>query len=150
MHQFLIRRLIQSAILLWLLMTFTFFLTRAAPGGPETAFLESPKISKDEIARMRTKFGLDDPPQVAYVKWLESALTLDFGRSYYYLRPPLDVIKERIWPTVQLGLVAYLIALAGIPLGVVAAFHRGRPADVSIRVFTVLWDSMPSWWTALV
>src|SRR5207253_2096249 len=150
MHEFLVRRLIQSALLLWLLMTFTFFLTRATPGGPEAAFLESPKISHDEIARMRARFGLDDPAPVAYVKWLGSALTFDFGRSYYYLRPPLDVIKDRIWPTMQLGLMAYVIAILGIPLGVTAAFHRGKLPDILIRVFTVLWDSMPTWWTALV
>jgi peptide/nickel transport system permease protein len=150
MREFLVRRLIQSALLLWLLMTFTFFLTRATPGGPEAAFLESPRISHEEIARMRERFGLNDPAPVAYVKWLSSALTLDFGRSYYYLRPPLDIIKERIWPTVQLGLVAYLFAFIGIPLGVTAAFHRGKFPDIAIRVFTVLWSSMPTWWTALV
>ncbi len=150
MHQFLIRRLIQSALLLWLLMTFTFFLTRATPGGPEAAFLENPKIGPEEIARIRERFGLNDPAPVAYMKWLGSAITLDFGRSYYYLRPPLDIIQERIWPTVQLGLTAYVFAFLGIPLGVIAAFHRGKLPDVIIRVFTVLWDSMPSWWTALV
>jgi peptide/nickel transport system permease protein len=62
----------------------------------------------------------------------------------------MDVIKERIWPTVQLGLLAYLFAIIGIPLGVTAAFHRGKLPDIGIRVFTVLWDSMPTWWTALV
>jgi peptide/nickel transport system permease protein len=149
MHQFLIRRLIQSALLLWLLMTFTFFLTRATPGGPEAAFLENPKLTAEDIARMRTRFGLDDPAPVAYVKWLSSAITLDFGRSYYYLRPPFDVIKERIGPTVQLALTAYVFAFLGIPLGVIAAFNRGRPKDIIIRVSTVLWDSLPSWWTAL-
>jgi len=150
MHKFLIRRLIQSALLLWLLMTFTFFLTRATPGGPEAALAEAPKYTAEEKARIKARFGLDDPAPVAYVKWISSAITLDFGRSYYYLRPPFDIIKERIWPTVQLGLVAYLFAFIGIPLGVIAAFNRGRLPDVGIRTFTVLWDSMPTWWTALV
>jgi peptide/nickel transport system permease protein len=149
MNQFLVRRLIQSALLLWLLMTFTFFLTRATPGGPEAAFLENPKLTPEDIARMRTRFGLDDPAPVAYVKWLSSAMTLDFGRSYYYLRPPFDVIKERIGPTVQLALTAYCFAFLGIPLGIIAAFNRGNAKDVGIRVFTVVWDSLPSWWTAL-
>jgi peptide/nickel transport system permease protein len=150
MHEFLIRRLIQSVLLLWLLMTFTFFLTRATPGGPESAFLESPRITQDDIARLREKFGLNDPAPIAYLKWISSAITLDFGRSYYFLRSPTEVIKERIWPTVQLGLVAYVFAILGIPLGVAAAFHRGKLPDIVIRVFTVLWDSMPTWWTALV
>ncbi len=150
MHQFHIRRLIQSALLLWLLMTFTFALTRLTPGGPEAAFLENPKITQEDIARMRARFGLDDPMPLAYAKWLTSAVTLDFGRSYFYLRPPLDVMKDRVWPTVQLGLLAYCFAVLGIPLGIVAAFHRGRPPDVIIRIFTVLWDAVPTWWMALV
>ncbi len=150
MRQFLIRRLIQSVLLLWALMTFTFFLTRFTPGGPEAAFLDNPKLTQQDIERMRTRFGLNDPPLVAYGKWLTGALTLDFGRSYAYLRPPLEVISERIGPTMQLAIIAYCIALLGIPLGVLAAFHRGRMPDMVIRVFTVMGDAVPHWWMAIV
>lgn len=150
MQRFLIRRLIESALILWLLMTFTFALTRLTPGGPEAALLEQPNIEQADIERLRERFGLNDPLPVAYMKWLRSAVRLDFGRSYHYLRPPLDVMKERLWPTVQLGLVAYAIALLGIPLGVCAALYRGRPPDIAIRVFTVAGDAMPNWWMALV
>jgi peptide/nickel transport system permease protein len=150
MRQFLIRRLIQSVLLLWALMTFTFFLTRVTPGGPDSALLDNPKLSPQDIERIRERFGLNDPPIVAYGKWLTGALTLDFGRSYQYLRPPLDVMRERLWPTVQLSVLAYLIALLGIPLGVIAAYHRARPPDMAIRVFTVIGDSVPNWWMALV
>jgi peptide/nickel transport system permease protein len=84
------------------------------------------------------------------MKWLERAIILDFGRSYHYLRPPLAVMGERLWPTVQLGLLAYAIALTGIPLGVIAATRRQRWPDISIRVFTVAADATPHWWLALV
>lgn len=150
MRQFLVRRLIQSALLLWLLMSFTFVLTRLTPGGPEGALLEQPNIDQADIERMRERFGLNDPLPVAYAKWVTSAIRLDFGRSYHYLRPPMEVIKERIWPTVQLGAFAYLIALLGIPLGVVAAMNRARLPDMAIRVFTVIGDAAPNWWMALV
>jgi peptide/nickel transport system permease protein len=150
MHQFLVRRLIQSVLLLWALMTFTFFLTRLTPGGPEATFLDNPKLTPADIERMRVRFGLNDPPLVAYGKWMSGALTLDFGRSYAYLRPPLDVIGERIGPTMQLSAIAYCIALMGIPLGVIAAFHRGRVLDVLIRIFTVVGGAVPHWWMALV
>ncbi len=150
MRQFLIRRFIQSVLLLWALMTFTFFLTRFTPGGPEATFLDNPKLTPQDIERMRARFGLNDPPLVAYGKWLTGALTLDFGRSYAYLRPPLEVIGERIGPTIQLALIAYCIAFLGIPLGVLAAFHRGRLPDIGIRIFTVVGDAVPHWWMALV
>jgi peptide/nickel transport system permease protein len=150
MRQFLIRRLIQSALLLWVLMSFTFLLVRLTPGGPEAAFLEQPNIDKAEIERMRERFGLNDPLPVAYAKWLTSAMRFDFGRSYFYLRPPTEVIQQRLWPSIQLGAAAYFIALLGIPLGVYAALHRGKLPDVLVRVFTVLGDATPTWWTALV
>ena len=150
MRTFLIRRLVQSALLLLVLMSFTFVLTRLTPGGPEAAFLEAPNVEKADIERMRERFGLNDPLPVAYVKWISNAMRGDFGRSYHYLRPPFDVIKERIWPTVQLALVAFGIGLIGILLGVVAAYNRAKPPDFIIRVFTVIGDATPNWWMALV
>ena len=150
MRDFVIRRLIQSALLLWLIMTLTFVLVRLTPGGPEAAFLNQEGMEKADIERMRERFGLNDPLHVAYVKWVGNAIRLDFGRSYHYARPPLDVIRERLWPTIQLGGVAWLIGMIGIPLGAVAAFHRGRLPDVVIRVGTVIGDATPNWWMALV
>ncbi|MGH2472502.1 MAG: ABC transporter permease [Candidatus Limnocylindria bacterium] len=150
MRTFLIRRLIQSAILLLVLMSFTFVLTRLTPGGPEAALLEAPNVEKADIERMRERFGLNDPLPIAYAKWIGNAIRGDFGRSYHYLRPPFDVIRERIWPTVQLALVAYIVGLVGIVLGVVAAYNRAKPPDFIIRVFTVVGDATPNWWMALV
>jgi peptide/nickel transport system permease protein len=150
MHRFLIRRLIQSALLLWILMTFTFALTRLTPGGPDAALAEIPKIEKVDLERLRERLGLNDPLPVAYAKWVSGAIRGDFGRSYSYLRPPLEVMAERLWPTVQLGLMAYLISLIGIPLGVMAALKHRKAPDMFIRIFTVFGDAVPHWWIALV
>lgn len=150
MQGFLARRLLQSAVLLWLLMSFTFGLVRLTPGGPEAALLDQPNLEQADIERLRERFGLNDPLPVAYAKWLRNAITLDFGRSYHYQRPPLDLMRERLGPTLQLGAVAYAIALLGILLGICAAYNRGRIADMLIRVFTVAGDAIPNWWMALV
>jgi peptide/nickel transport system permease protein len=150
MRSFFVRRLIQSALLLWALMTFTFVLVRLTPGGPEAALLEQPNLEQADIERIRERFGLNDSLPVAYGKWLANVLRLDFGRSYHYLRPPWQIIQERLWPSVQLGGMALAIALLGIPLGLYAALQRGRPPDLSVRVFTVLGDAMPNWWLGLV
>ena len=150
MRRFLIRRLLQSALLLWALVSLTFVLVRLTPGGPEAALLEQPNLQAGEIERLRERFGLNDPLPVAYGKWLSSALRLDFGRSYHYLRPPTEVIGERLGPTLQLGAVAYAVALLGIPLGLYAGLRRGRAPDLLVRFFTVLGDATPNWWLALV
>ena len=150
MRRFLIRRLAQSGLLLWLLMSASFVLLRLTPGGPEAALLEQPNLEPADIERMRERFGLNDPLPLAYGKWLFSVAQLDFGRSYHYLRPPLDLIGERLGPTVLLGAAAYLVAALGIPLGARAALRHGRPSDLLIRFGTVVGDAVPSWWLALV
>jgi peptide/nickel transport system permease protein len=149
-RNFLLRRLIQSALLLWVLMTFTFVLVRLTPGGPEAALLEQPNLEAGDIERLRERFGLNDPLPVAYGKWLASVARLDFGRSYHYLRPPLEIIGERLAPTAQLAALAALLGLAGIPIGVYAALHRGRAPDQATRVLTLLGDALPNWWLGLV
>ena len=74
MHEFLIRRLIQSALLLWVLMTFTFVLTRVTPGGPDAAFAENPRITKADLERIREQMGLNDPLPIAYAKWIRGVV----------------------------------------------------------------------------
>jgi peptide/nickel transport system permease protein len=136
--------------LLWVLLTFTFWLVRITPGGPEAALLEQPNLEPGDIERLRERLGLNDPLPLAYAKWLGSAVRLDFGRSYHYLRPPFEVMQERLGPTIQLAGLAALLGLAGIPLGTYAALHRGRAPDLVVRVLTVVGDALPNWWLGLV
>jgi peptide/nickel transport system permease protein len=131
-------------------MTFTFALTRLTPGGPDAVFAENPRIDKADLERIRERLGLNDPLPVAYAKWVSGVIRLDFGRSYAYLRPPFEVIAERLGPTVQLGAMAFMIALLGIPLGVAAALNHRKAPDAVIRVLTVLGDAAPNWWVALM
>jgi peptide/nickel transport system permease protein len=59
------------------------------------------------------------------------------------------VIAERAWPTFQLGALSYLISLIGIPVGIYAAFHRGKLGDNIVRVLTVVGNAVPTWWLGL-
>lgn len=150
MGRFLIRRIFQSALLLWAIMTATFLLIHLTPGGPEAALTENPRATQATIDRLRAQFGLDKPLHVQYLQWLRGAATLDFGRSYSYAaRPVIDVIAERAGPTLQLGLLSYGIALVGIPIGIIAGMRRGTMIDGSIRVLTVVGNAVPVWWLGL-
>ena len=149
MGRFVARRLIQSAVLLFVVMTASFFLIHATPGGPETALFSDPRVTPEAMNRMRERFGLNDPLPVQYGKWLMNMLVLDFGRSYSYQLPVVSVIGERIWPTFQLGLTSYLVGMLGIPLGIYAATHRGSLGDNAVRLFTVLGTCVPTWWLGL-
>ncbi len=150
MGRFLVRRLVQSALLLLAVTSALFFLLRLTPGGPEAAFAENPRVGAEELARIRERFGLNEPLPVQYGKWLGNVARLDFGRSYTYARPATEIVGERLGPTVQLGLLSYLIGLLGVPLGVYAAVRRGRAGDMAVRVFTTIGHSLPAWWFGLM
>ena len=149
MARFVARRLVQSALLLLVVLTGVFFLVHLTPGGPEAALVQDPRVGPEEIARLRQRFGLDQPLLVQYLRWLSSAAQLDFGRSYFYSRPTVEVIAERLGPTLQLGLMSYLVALVGVPLGALAGLHRGQTGDVVVRLLATVGTAVPTWWLGL-
>lgn len=149
MGRFVARRLIQSAVLIFAIMTLLFVLVRMVPGGPEAALMQNPRATAETIQRMRQRWGLDDPLPIQYVKWLRSIVELDLGRSYAYQQPVTSLIAERAWPTFQLNVYSLLFAALGVPLGVYAARNRGRMPDVAIRFLTVIGTSVPTWWLGL-
>ena len=149
MTQFVVRRLMQSLFLLVVILAGVFFLVHLTPGGPEAALVANPRIGPDEVQRLRERFGLDQPLVMQYLRWVSNGLRLDFGRSYFYSRPATEVILERLGPTVQLGLLSYVVALLGVPLGMLAALNAGKPQDTIVRLFSTLGTAVPTWWLGL-
>jgi peptide/nickel transport system permease protein len=147
--RFVVRRLLQSALLLLAVMTVSFFLVHAAPGGPEAALTANPRVSRETLDRLRERFGLNDPLPVQYAKWLRNVAVLDFGRSYAYQLPVVDVVAQRAWPTFQLGVLSYAVGLLGVPLGVYAARHHAGLGDNLVRLLSVLGSAVPTWWLGL-
>src|SRR4029450_6736558 len=149
MTRFLVRRSLQSLVLLFVVTSLAFFLAHLTPGGPEAALIQNPRIGADEIQRMRERFGLDQPLAIQYVRWLTSAAQLDFGRSYFYSRPATEVVAERLGPTIQLGVMSYIVALMGVPLGILAGLNRGKVTDSAVRLIATVGHSVPTWWLGL-
>jgi peptide/nickel transport system permease protein len=149
MARFIARRLVQSLILLVIVMSGVFFLVHLTPGGPEAALTQNPRIGADEVQRLRERFGLDEPIAVQYLHWLANTARLDFGRSYFYERPAVEVVGERLGPTIQLGLLSYAVAMLGIPLGVMAALRRGQATDTLVRLLVTIGSAVPTWWLGL-
>jgi peptide/nickel transport system permease protein len=102
---------------------------RALPGGPEAATL-GPRASPEQLAAVRNRLGLDEPLWVQYGLYMRRLLTGDFGTSIQTGRPVLDEFLLRFPATVELTVLAMLIAIAaGIPVGYFAARRRGRLLD---------------------
>src|SRR5438067_110830 len=114
MGRYLIRRLLQSVFILLGVSILSYGLMRMAPGGL-VAMYANPRIPQATIQRLEDQFGLNDPVPVQYVKWLTSALRLDFGISFIDQRPVVDKIVERLPASFELSLAALLLGLFGIP-----------------------------------
>ena len=150
MTTLLVRRLAASLLLLYLVLTVTFFLIHLAPGEP-VAMLGEPG-NRQMAERARAVYGLDRPLGVQYLAWLRAVvIDLDWGTSFTYGRPVTRVIADALPPTLLLGGAALLVQYAvGLPLGVAAARRHGRAADDWIRVGSLLLYSMPVFWLGLM
>jgi peptide/nickel transport system permease protein len=131
-------------------MSLSWLLITLAPGGPDRVLAENPDLKAEQRAAIRQSYGLDKPLYEQYVIWMGRIFTFNLGNSYFVPIPAVDVIGQRLGPTIQLGFVSYLIGMLGIPIGLYAAKHRGKLSDNVIRVLTVIGNAMPAWWLALM
>ena len=124
MIRFILRRLVVSIPVIFLVATTTFFIMRLAPGGP---FLSERAIPPEIQANLQAKYGLDQPLWIQYWRYLGNVVSLDLGPSYKYPERTVNqIIAEGFPVSLQLGLAALCFALlVGIPGGVLAAaYHR--------------------------
>jgi len=113
--------------------------------------MAGPEASPQQVAAVRTQFGLDRPLAVQYGEWVWNSLHLNFGRSFYFREDVSKLIADRFPVTMMLGLVALGIALlVGIPLGVVAALNRDTWIDRVAMLVCVVGQAMPSFWFSLM
>lgn len=141
---YIIKRVFLAILTVWVVITVTFFVMHAVPGGP---FLSEKAISASAQKALEAKYGLDKPLLEQYGTYLTDIVTkFDFGPSLKQRgRTVLQVITDGMKVSVQLGLIASAIALVvGIILGSFAALKRNTFFDRAIMVLTTAFVSMPS------
>lgn len=141
---YILKRIGLAILTVWVVITVTFFVMHAVPGGP---FAGEKAVSPAAQAALEAKYGLDKPLMEQYGTYLKDAVTkFDFGPSLKLRgRQVVDVISDGLRVSVKLGLVAAAFALAfGIVLGAVAALMRNKFIDKFIMVLTTAFVSMPS------
>ena len=141
---YILKRLLLALLTVWVVITVTFFVMRAVPGGP---FLGEKAISPAAEAALKAKYGLDKPLMEQYFTYLKDVATsFDFGPSLKLRgRQVIDIIADGMAVSVKLGLIAAGIALVvGVVLGAVAALRRNKLIDKIIMVVTTAFISMPS------
>ncbi len=144
MATYLIRRFLWIIPVLFVVSIITFLLMHAVPGGPWDSEKHLPAAT---MARLNAKYGLDLPLWQQYVNWAGAIFTrFDFGPSYGYVdRTVNDIIGDGMWPTIQLGLMAFTLAVVvGIPLGIFAAIGHNRWPDYLATAISVVGITTPT------
>ncbi len=144
-----LRRAGAALALLWLVVTITFALVRLAPGDA-AALLIPPAASAEDVGRLRSDLGLDQPVLVQYARWLGNLLRGDLGESFALRRPVGDVLLDALPVSLGLGLTSIVLTFAvGVPIGILQAARRGRPVDHALTVLTTAVYAAPTYWLAL-
>lgn len=141
---YIIKRVLLAIFTVWVVITVTFFVMHAVPGGP---FVGEKATTPAVQAAMEAKYGLDKPVLVQYGTYLKDIVTkFDFGPSLKQRgRMVIDIIADGMKTSAKLGLIAAAIAtVIGIVLGAIAALRRNKLIDRIIMVFTTAFVSMPS------
>jgi oligopeptide transport system permease protein len=143
MIRYFFTRLAGAIPTLFIIITVTFFLMRAAPGGP---FDQEQTLAPEIMANLETAYGLDQPVWSQYGRYLRSLLHGDFGPSFRYKDFSVtELIGQGIPVTLQLGVLAMALALLiGVPLGCFAALHHNSAADYATMSLAVMGIAIPA------
>ncbi len=143
MAAFLLRRLLSLVPVLLVVAVVVFMLLRWVPGDP-AAVIAGESATAEQVAALRQRMGLDQPVTHQFALWLGQVLRGDFGESYFFRKPVLELIVQRMEPTLALGAFALLLAVVvAVPMGVVAAFSQGSWLDRGVMAASVLGFSTP-------
>lgn len=149
MQRFLMRRFLMIIVTLIAVSMIIFIMARVT-GDPRVLLLDE-NASQEQWERMGEELGLDKPYYHQYLLFMKDVLRGDFGESIKLQEPVMTAIGGRIWPTVQLGGGAFLLALlVGIPLGVLSAVKRGSALDQLGRVIAMVGQAAPSFWLGIM
>ena len=141
---YILKRIGLAILTIWVVITITFFVMHAVPGGP---FVGEKATTPAVQAAMEAKYGLDKPVGEQYVTYLKDIVTkFDFGPSLKQRgRQVVDIIKDGMKVSAKLGVIAaFGAAIVGIILGAIAALQRNKFIDKVIMVITTAFVSMPS------
>lgn len=152
MTTFIARRILQTLAVIVVLSFVVFFLMSLMPGDPVDMMVASnPKITAEDVARLKALYGLDQPIYKRYGSWMGSILTGDLGYSRTYRVPVEELMGPRLWNTFLLSFISLTLSiLIAVPLGVLSALKPGSRLDTFVSLLSFGGISIPSFWLAIV
>ena len=150
MSVYLLKRLAVAAATLVLASIVVFSVLEIVPGDPARLMLGM-NASAEQVDLLREQMGLNAPVIARYLNWVGGLLTLDFGRSYTYSVPVIDLVAERTTVSLPLALIALFLATAiALPVGLYSASRRGKAGDTVSMGAAQLGVAIPNFWFALM
>ncbi|WP_372663532.1 ABC transporter permease [Cohnella sp.] len=145
------RRMLTGALTIIVAIILSFILIHLAPGDPVNILSGKDNPSPEMEAALRAKYGLDQPLLVQLFAYLKNLVQGDLGQSISNNRPVVDLIAERIGPTLLLSLTTAVLSLViGTALGIYCARRAGSKLDAALNGVSYLFDSMPGFWLGMM
>jgi len=140
---YLLRRLLAAIPVMGVVALFVFLLLRLTPGDP-AAILAGDNASPEQLERIRTSLGLNEPIYLQFVNWINQLLHGDLGVSLISHVPVLKLIGQRVEPTLSVAIATIILSIiVAVPLGVLAAWKHGTWIDRFVMGLSVLGFSVP-------
>jgi peptide/nickel transport system permease protein len=154
MSAYILRRVIQAIIIIFIVSLLVFLVIRLLPGDPVLMYVSQEQIGslpKEQIEMIRAEFGLDKPIPVQYINWIGGLFHGDLGQSLNYRMPVSRLIAERTPRTLYVGLVAFVLGnLIGVLAGIVTAVRRGKTADFVVTLGANIGITIPIFWLGII
>ena len=150
LNRYIFKRLVEIAVIFFVIMTILFILFRLAPGDP-VARMVDPSMTPEDARRLKESLGLDRPLWTQYIYYLKNAATGNMGISFHYGEPVTRILMNRLPNTILLFTTAIILsALLGVFLGKIAAWHRGERTDTVMTIGALFCHTLFLPWLGLI
>ncbi len=154
MTAFIIRRLLQTIVILFIVSLIVFLALRLLPGDPIVILVSQAQLqqfSEEQLDQLRHEHGLDRPIIMQYFAWVGGIFRGDLGNSITNNEPVTKEIFKRLPITIHLGVLAFLFSIIiGVPAGVISAVRRGGWLDNTVTFFANIGITIPVFWLAIL
>jgi len=142
MTKYILKRVLMSILVIFLIATLTFWLARAVPGGP---FNRERPLPAKVLENLNRKYNLDLPIFQQYLVFMGNVARFDFGASYSQTETVNELIAMRFPVSLDLGMLAFVLSISlGIPLGIISALREQKVTDGLVKILTTLLISIPN------
>lgn len=146
------RKVLNAFITLFLVLVINFLLFHVMPGNPIRMMIpQDPTLDPSYVNETMKRFGLDQPLYIQFFTYLKNVFSLQFGDSFRYKTPVIDLILDDLtWTLILVGTSALFMIIIGMTIGILAAWKRGTWFDTGSLTFSLFFYAMPAFWFGIM